>query len=365
MSRNIKELSYYYYNESIKLLKNKELSKANELLKKARSIYEDDIDILNLHGIVLLRLNYMSGSKKTFEKSLNISNTTNNIAHEYLEFFNSSDFVIFSENYNRAIANMRNSKYDLAIKCINKCLDINDEVIDLYILKGLCIYRKKEFKKSIQVIDEAYKLDKNNKDLNAYTVMFQKQYKKDMKSNLIAIGILTILLLGTLIICYKIITINDKLNNENRNLALSIEELKKSATNSKEEESIDLLNYSELEIRDMAFKAYSDNNNEEARLLFKEIYNRSAEITLVEEACFYLAIINEEIANGEEALEYYHSYIEKYNYGNYYGEALYNAAILALKLDKIDLAKEYAKSILNDIPDSIYANDKIYYINRL
>ena len=359
MNNELKDLAYSYYNNAIDSLKKNDLSKANKLLGESRKII-DDKDILNLHGLVLFRLNYMKDSIATFERSLELYGEDNLLANSYLENLNGAEFSGYIKNYDEALVLIKKGKYDEAIKYLNACLKFNDEIVDIYLLKGICFNKLKKINLEIKEIEKALQYDSNNKLALRKMKIFKRKNKNDNEKAILVIAIIIILLSCSVIITFKLIKANKVLKNDNKNLVFSMENILNQPIEEAEVETVNLINTDELKVREMAIESFKNGELEFSNSLFYEIYTKSADINLVEEACFYLAVVNEELLNATESLEYYEKYIKTYYKGGYYGESIYNAALLSLKNGDIARSKEYAVRILNELSYSIYANDKIH-----
>lgn len=368
MNNELKDLAYSHYNNAIDSLKKNDLSKANRLLGESRKII-DDKDILNLHGLVLFRLNHMKDSIATFERSLELYGEDNLLANSYLENLNGAEFSGYIKNYDEALDLIKKGKYEEAIKYLNACLKFNDEIVDIYLLKGICFNKLKKINLEIKEIEKALQYDSSNKLALRKMKIFKRKNKNDNEKAILLIAIIITLLSCSVTITFKLIKANKVLKNDNKNLVFSMENILsqpiKEVEAEAEAEKINLINTDELEVREMAIESFKNGELEFSNSLFYEIYTKSADINLVEEACFYLAVVNEELLNATESLGYYEKYIKTYYKGGYYGESTYNAALLSLKNGDIARSKEYAIRILNELSDSIYANDKIHYINSL
>jgi tetratricopeptide (TPR) repeat protein len=108
--------------------------------------------------------------------------------------------------------------------------------------------------------------------------------------------------------------------------------------------------------------SFKQQNYSDAKVSFDKAYTYCEGSSLKEHILFYRAS-NSYKGSDNNALEQYEEYYNEYPNGVYVQEALYELALLSNSIDK-EKSKDYANTLINNFPDSIYINDNIVSISR-
>lgn len=137
MLSKLQEMSYLQYDNALAKIEEKNFTEALKYAEKAYEINNKDVDILNLCGLISLKLNYINKAKNYFYKSNKIDN--NCLSSRYLELFvENGEMDRYESNYNEAINKLKNGDHKTAKELINECIKYNGEISDLYIIRAIC-----------------------------------------------------------------------------------------------------------------------------------------------------------------------------------------------------------------------------------
>lgn len=108
---------------------------------------------------------------------------------------------------------------------------------------------------------------------------------------------------------------------------------------------------------------FNQGNYKDAGISLDKAYSYCEGNAYKQHILFYRASNSLKRRDERSALKQYEEYYRKYSKGVYTDEALYQLVLLTNEDDKAK-SKQYASTLMNDFPRSIYANDKIAAIAR-
>lgn len=387
------DLSNHYYNQALDCINKNKFTEAVSILVKSLNLYSINIDSLNLIGLCHYKLCDFDKAYFYWERSIEIKQE-NNDAVNYLNELKGSKFESFLVEYNKAIEFLNTEDYIGAISIINRIIEFNNELIEPYIIKGLCNIMLENYDEGKADIEHALFLDVGNvKFLNYLNEvnklsMVSSKYPREFKYMKVFSAALLVLVVLVSSIFYKKYLDNKELYSrydnqinsltselsiavdsnkslkrdldlkiQNENLNLEIMEL--------EEDSGEIKLSNEKQERQMfntGIQDYRDALYEDSIIKFKSIYDRGIVGSLVAESNYYLASSYERTENIIKAKEYYIKYIEDYKLENYYDDSLYNLALMLYRTGDIDGSKVVLSTLVKEVPNSIFNNSKTKYI---
>lgn len=392
---NLIEISNIYYNNSLELVKSNKISKAVELIEKCLKYYAKDVQVLNLMGMCQYMLCDFDKAYFYWSKSL-VCDTENNRAKYYLDVLNSDNFKMVIEKYNLAIDNVNNFRYKDAISVLEEIRQLNKELIEPYVIIGLCYYELNEYSLAKDYIEYALTLDKDNtkyltylNEINNKNVSNNKSNK--LKNNIIAFSLVFLLSIITSLLYYQKHNKDIQISNQTREYQKKIQEVSLALKTSKtdynrlkkefenEKHKNDMINAksgldnekisnnksfsgSESEVFKSAILYFKNQEYGEAIDRFQYIVSKGIEESLVAESTYYIAVCYEKKENYKTAEKYYSSYISKYYEKNYYDDSLYNYGLMLYKRGDRDTAKKVLYKLQQEVPNSIFVNSKVRYI---
>src|SRR3712207_9155317 len=92
----------------------------------------------------------------------------NNRAKEYLKILKSRKFSRVIRLYNEVLEEIKNSQYKEAIEKLNKIIHEEKNLLEPYIIIGLCYYMLGKYNNSKKYIEFALKIDKENEKCLLY-----------------------------------------------------------------------------------------------------------------------------------------------------------------------------------------------------
>ena len=152
------------YNKSIDNINNNYISSGLKFLKEARDLRPDDVDVLNLIGLVnLLKCNF-DESVESFYKSLICEKTA--LCEKYINMLTSEEFLIFFERYNQFIRMINKGMYKEAIQGFKLITEQYSDLIEPYELLALLYEKEEEYIKFDECLEVLKTIDKENYLLN-------------------------------------------------------------------------------------------------------------------------------------------------------------------------------------------------------
>lgn len=387
------DLSNHYYNKALDCINKNKISEAISILAKSLNLYADNTDALNLMGLSYYKLCQFHKAYFYWDRSIEVREE-DNCAVNYLNDLKGSSFESFLEEYNKAIEYLHSEDYIEAISILNRIIELNDELIEPYIIRGLCNIMLENYQQGKADIEHALSLDVGNvnylnylNEANKLSISLSKEPGK-YKYMKVASGVLLILLVLISSMFYKnsldnkelFSTYNNEINDLTSQLSIAMDSNKSLkedldskiqnlnqdvdiALTEEEDFAIELLNEEhEKEIFNTAIEDYKGAFYEDSIIKFKSIYDRGIAENLVAESNYFLASSYERTENIIKAKEYYIKYIEDYKGENYYDDSLYNLALMLYRTGDIDASKGALSTLVKEIPNSIFNNSKTRYI---
>lgn len=151
---NLINLSNIYYNKALKYVRERKISKAIPLMEKSLKYYSKDIQTLNLMGLCQYVLCHFDKANFYWSKSLEC-NIENNRAKHYLDYLNSDECQKIIDKYNLAISSIQRDEYEKAINILCEINTSNKELIEPYVIIGLCYYELGKYKLAKDYIAKA------------------------------------------------------------------------------------------------------------------------------------------------------------------------------------------------------------------
>jgi len=108
---------------------------------------------------------------------------------------------------------------------------------------------------------------------------------------------------------------------------------------------------------------FNQGNYVDAAISLDKAYTYCEVSSIKEHVLFYRASNSLKKSDNQTALPQYEEYYNQYPKGVYVEEALYELALLSNSVDK-EKSKNYANTLINNFPKSIYINDNIVNITR-
>lgn len=326
---NLIQISNIYYNNALDLVKNNEISKAVELIEKCLKYYAKDVQALNLMGLCQYILCDFDKAYFYWSKSL-VCDDKNNRAKYYLDVLNSDNFKMVIQKYNSAIDSINNFRYKDAINTLEEISQSNKELIEPYVIIGLCYYELREYNLAKKYIQHALTIDKDNSKYLIYLNEINSKNISDSKNGMfkykIVASILVFLLTITSTLYYqshnKYIKISNQTTKYQENMQkysmaldtiktdynklkneLEDEKQKNNMLNTKiklENKEINnnkIFSGSESEIFENAIVDFKNQKYDESIDRFQYIISKGVEEILVAESTYYIAACYEKKAN--------------------------------------------------------------------
>ncbi|SQB22155.1 TPR repeat-containing protein [Clostridium beijerinckii] len=105
-------------------------------------------------------------------------------------------------------------------------------------------------------------------------------------------------------------------------------------------------------------KSFNENKYSDAKAFLDKAYAYCEGNSLKEHILFYRASSSSKLSDNSAAIRQYEEYYSQYPNGVYVEESLYDLALLNSSIN-MDKSKQYASILINNYPDSMYANNNI------
>ncbi|KEI12409.1 hypothetical protein Z959_04225 [Clostridium novyi B str. ATCC 27606] len=375
------EISGIYYNNALKFIHENNISKAVIYIKKSLKLYSKDFEVLNLMGICQYILCDFDKAYFYWNKSIEC-NDKNNRAKEYLKILKSRKFSRVIRLYNEVLEEIKNSQYKEAIEKLNKIIHEEKNLLEPYIIIGLCYYMLGKYNNSKKYIEFALKIDKENEKCLLYLreINDKRNVKiiksKSNKNYKIVASISTLLLITLSGAFYKnhssYIKIKNNLSEYQQkyninNIQFQLIKSKYNKLNSriqKEQQQIkDKFNEkNDNEIFNQSVLYYKNKNLKLALEGFTYVSDKGLDESLVAESTYFSAVCYEKLMQLNKSEEFYCKYINRYKNKNYYDDALYNYGIMLYRQGKKDKAKDILYLLQKEVPNSIFINNTVKMI---
>lgn len=387
---NLINISYLYYNKSLDFIEKNNISAAKENLEKAIKVYSKDIDMLNLMGLCEYYFCDFNRANFYWKKSLEISEV-DNIAHKYIEEkLKTDEFDRIIEKYNIGLDYFNDGKYEESIKIFKNILEYENKFIEVYEILIISYLKINDIKNARKNIDKLEALDIGNNKIVFYEEEINKieikAIKKDLsKSTQSKIDTVSIKenncnqnkkVVFTFVMVAVLIGLNlfvyskySKKESENINNIKYELEQKKIAYDELEKENKKLNNdikaifnnnyYEMVELQKKTEKYYINKEYKKVIENFNYILDYSDDEYIKADAVYFIAASNLKLGKKEEAMKYYEMYINEYPNGDASDDVLYNYALILNDINNREKAKEIAKQLKENYPDSQFNNSKI------
>lgn len=386
--KNIEGSYIDYYNRAINSISYDNMGEALSLLEKAYFLNSQDIDTMNLLGLLYFKNCDFKKAIKLWEKSKGIKKEENK-ALDYLSFFREKKVTEDRELYLKALDLIEKGDFN---KALDSLLKINNEdygFLDLELLIGLIYIKKKNYKKALSYLEVVLKRDKGDKRAKRYKEKLE-QNKKYKKRRILFLGSLIFLIIA-FSLCISFLLKSNKreqgaLIKENtslsENLSFKEEEIKSKDKEIREKEKLiktledkinslkpryeegDKLEREGVTLLSLGLKDFKEEEYENSLKYFKDIKDGEYEAYLKNEALFWSAQAYEKRREDNLAIECYKEYIKSFKNECYYDDSLYNLCLLLEKEGDLKEAKIYAKELKNQCGNSIFNNKNIEKILR-
>ncbi|WP_038299022.1 tetratricopeptide repeat protein [Metaclostridioides mangenotii] len=380
--------SYELYNNALSLASVNYITGAEKLIDKAYKIYNRDVDILNLRGIIKLLKCDFSQSFNSFYISSAYKDVS--ISKKYIDIFTSDEFEVFLERYNHAVRFINEGLNYEAIEILENLVEEEPEFLNPYVMLSLMFNKIDKYEKSNLVLDKLRYVDRDNEVVQKRSLDIEMEedqkikavskYKSDKKSDnktwnspKLVIGISIVALLAIVFVYNnnsKIDDLNNKLDKKEAKLSMledkvnkgnGDKEAKKDTEKETDKEiSKKLSNKDEDDLFENAFKLRKVEDYKGAINYFQKIVDNGNRKKYISESMYQLAVLNSKIKNDDEAIKYYKKYINTYSKNDtYYDDSYYELGMMYYKNGDLKNAKKTFYSLKSEVPDSMYNNSKI------
>src|SRR3712207_3558288 len=156
------ELAAVYYNNALKLISENKTSKAMTNIKKSLKLYFKDCDVLNLMGLCSYTLCEFDKAYFYWSKSIEYKNYDNK-AELYLNLLKSRKFNRFIKEYNEGLEFLYRYEYKKAIVKFKEILTEENELLEPYIIIGICYYAIGKYNSAKKYMEMALNIDNENR----------------------------------------------------------------------------------------------------------------------------------------------------------------------------------------------------------
>ena len=375
------ELAAVYYNTALKLISENKISKAITNIKKSLKLYSKDCDVLNLMGLCNYTLCEFDKAYFYWSKSLEY-NKYNNKAELYLNLLKSRKFNRLIKEYNEGLEFLYRYEYKKAIEKFKEIITEENELLEPYIIIGLCYYAIGKYNIAKKYMEMALNIDNENRkclmylnEINNKRNVTVVKYKSSKVAKTVA-SVFTILLIASSVLYYKnykgYINIKDtlaeyehkyKINNTELQLIRGkYNKLSNSINMEKKQIQNKFQGKNDSEVFNDGIVSYKKKDYKKAIENFSYLVDRGVDSSIVAEATFFSAVTYEKLNNIGKSEEFYYKYIDKYKGKNYYDDSLYNCGIMLYRSGNKEKAKKVLSILQKEVPDSMYVNKTVKMI---
>ncbi|ABK61356.1 tetratricopeptide repeat protein [Clostridium novyi] len=375
------ELAAVYYNTALKLISENKISKAITNIKKSLKLYSKDCDVLNLMGLCNYTLCEFDKAYFYWSKSLEYKKH-NNKAELYLNLLKSRKFNRFIKEYNEGIEFLYRYEYKKAIEKFKEIITEENELLEPYIIIGLCYYAIGKYNIAKKYMEMALNIDNENRkclmylnEINNKRNVTIVKYKSSKVAKTVA-SVSTILLIASSVLYYKnykgYINIKDTLAEYEHKYKINNTELQlirgkyNKLSNSINMEKGQIQNKfqgkNDSEVFNDGILNYKKKDYKKAIENFSYLMDRGIDSSIVAEATFFSAVTYEKLNNIGKSEELYYKYIDKYKGKNYYDDSLYNCGIMLYRSGNKEKAKKVLSILQKEVPDSMFVNKTVKMI---
>lgn len=375
------ELAAVYYNTALKLISENKISKAITNIKKSLKLYSKDCDVLNLMGLCNYTLCEFDKAYFYWSKSLEYKKY-NNKAELYLNLLKSRKFNRLIKEYNEGLEFLYRYEYKKAIEKFKEIITEENELLEPYIIIGLCYYAIGKYNIAKKYMEMALNIDNENRkclmylnEINNKRNVTVVKYKSSKVAKTVA-SVSTILLIASSVLYYKnykgYINIKDtlaeyehkyKINNTELQLIRGkYNKLSNSINMEKKQIQNKFQGKNDSEVFNDGIVSYKKKDYKKAIENFSYLVDRGVDSSIVAEATFFSAVTYEKLNNIGKSEEFYYKYIDKYKGKNYYDDSLYNCGIMLYRSGNKEKAKKVLSILQKEVPDSMYVNKTVKMI---
>lgn len=375
------ELAAVYYNTALKLISENKISKAITNIKKSLKLYSKDCDVLNLMGLCNYTLCEFDKAYFYWSKSLEYKKY-NNKAELYLNLLKSRKFNRLIKEYNEGLEFLYRYEYKKAIEKFKEIITEENELLEPYIIIGLCYYAIGKYNIAKKYMEMALNIDNENRkclmylnEINNKRNVTVVKYKSSKVAKTVA-SVSTILLIASSVLYYKnykgYINIKDtlaeyqhkyKINNTELQLIRGkYNKLSNSINMEKKQIQNKFQGKNDSEVFNDGIVSYKKKDYKKAIENFSYLVDRGVDSSIVAEATFFSAVTYEKLNNIGKSEEFYYKYIDKYKGKNYYDDSLYNCGIMLYRSGNKEKAKKVLNILQKEVPDSMYVNKTVKMI---
>jgi len=395
------------YNKAIKFYNEGYIDKALEYCEKSISSNLKNTAAINLKGL----LYYFKGELEEAEAlwKMNFQINRDLVSKKYLEDIeNDNDKLLL---YKAALEAIKELKLREAVNLLNKCKESDFNSINVNDSLTICYIKLGDYNTAAELIEDVFKIDRKNKIAikNKKELVSLGVVKRKIKLKYIVIPIACIAFIFTVKIINKSIVVkNNNINEQAKAPVVSSNE----ATNTKKEtnEKIGTVKVSENIFKSEEFnkaitvndyeKLYSMANEWKGRELnindktllqkgiellkgsgieyfygkgrqalaakdyktsekyFAMAYDYGKEYYLYQDILYMLGFSYNNDNQIDNCVKYYQEYDSKFPKGTYEETVLYDMTLIYKSVD-VNVAKNYASSLIKQYPKSIYNNSVI------
>lgn len=375
------ELAAVYYNNALKLISENKISKAMTNIKKSLKLYFKDCDVLNLMGLCSYTLCEFDKAYFYWSKSIEYKNYDNK-AELYLNLLKSRKFNRLIKEYNEGLEFLYRYEYKKAIEKFKEIITEENELLEPYIIIGLCYYAIGKYNIAKKYMEMALNIDNENRkclmylnEINNKRNVTVVKYKSSKVVKTVA-SVSTILLIVSSVLYYKnykgYINIKDtlaeyehkyKINNTELQLIRGkYNKLSNSINVEKKQIQNKFQGKNDSEVFNDGIASYKKKDYKTAIENFSYLVDRGVDSSIVAEATFFSAVTYEKLNNIGKSEEFYYKYIDKYKGKNYYDDSLYNCGIMLYRSGNKEKAKKVLSILQKEVPDSMYVNKTVKMI---
>ena len=394
------------YDKAMDYYEKGKINKALEICEEILSEGLDNAPVLNFKGLLLYQKGSLSEAVTVWRINQDINN--DEIAGNYIKDSEADKNRL--DLYKQGEKALNQLNIDKALEVFNRCAESDFNAIKVNTGIGMCYQKKGDFYRAKEYIDKALRIDESavaakiiDKELKENGV-----YSESSNSSKGALIVITSLVVIAALTAggYLVMTkfknkdgeqekiqevqadnLEGTVKGEDQNKNLNAEklkslvaandfdgiyeELKNVKTESVSSQDSEIYNKAvKLMENEGATKFYdyglwyfNQGNYKDAGISLDKAYTYCEGNAYKQHILFYRASNSLKGRDEKNALKQYEEYYSKYSKGVYTDEALYQLALLTNGDDKAK-SKQYASTLINGFPSSIYANDKIAAIAR-
>ena len=191
--RKLEQMSNGYYNLSLSLAKERNLSSALNALSIALGLNKKNIDARNLYGLICFEMGEETKALISWVISINISQIGNPAQNYLQKIRNKSAYLEKSQDaiskYNKAISQIKTVNYDMARITLKQAVDIRPHFVKAMLALALLDIREGKSSEAKKLLDNVLSIDRfNTKAITYLEEMKPLTEKKARKEKLSVIG---------------------------------------------------------------------------------------------------------------------------------------------------------------------------------